>query len=279
MIILKAYAKINLGLEILYKRGDGYHELNTMFLRTCLADDLLFEQDDDITVSSFPDMGIPQEDNLVYKATILLKENFPDTPGCKIHLKKNIPSGAGLGGGSSDAAITLKGLAALWNIVPNSSMLHDIASRLGSDVPFFLSDGAAIARGRGEKLKHFEFTSPWWIALIKPNISISTAWAYQHLDHDLVQRTPSDLKEIIKKSLLDPNILKKKVFNHFEGSILRKFPQIKYIKEKMYSEGAILSLLSGSGSTVFGLFESQVLCESAISHFDNYFTYICPPHK
>lgn len=278
-MILKAYSKINLGLEILYKRQDGFHELNTMFLRTCLADELKFEINENIVITSEPDIGIAQEDNLVYKAAIELKKQFPKTPGCKIYIKKQIPSGAGLGGGSSDCAICLSGLAKLWNISPNEDLLFSIAKSLGSDVPFFLNERPAIAQGRGEKLSYFDFTHPWWTVLVKPDISISTSWAYHNLNLGSVQRTPSDLKEIITESLSKPDILKKSIINHFEELVFLKYPEIRDIKEKLYFSGAVLSLLSGSGSTVFGLFESEKDCLAAVKQFNKCFTYICPPQR
>jgi len=277
MLKLKAYSKINLGLEILFKRQDGFHELNTIFIRTCLADELLFETNDNIIITSEPDLCIPQEDNLVYKAAIELKKHFPDTPGCKIKIIKNIPSGAGLGGGSSDAASALLGLTKIWNITSSDKLLFNIAKSLGSDVPFFLNEKCAIAQGRGEKLKYFNFKHPWWIVLIKPDISISTSWAYQNLNLGSIQRTPSDLKSILTESFTKPNVLKKSIFNHFEESVFHKYQGIKDIKEILYSNGAILSLLSGSGSTVFGLFESEKDSLSSVKQLNKCFTYICPP--
>jgi 4-diphosphocytidyl-2-C-methyl-D-erythritol kinase len=276
---LKAYSKINLGLEIINKRQDGYHELNTCFLRTCLADVISFEINSNIIVTTEPDINIAQDENLVYKAAVELKKHFPDTTGCKIHIEKNIPSGAGLGGGSTDAATALYALVKLWGIKPDNDTLFDIAKSLGSDVPFFLNEKAAIAQGRGEILSYFDFNNPWWTVLIKPDVSISTSWAYKNLDISSIQRTPSDLRKTILKSLSETEILKNNIINHFEDLVFHYYPEIKEIKEKLYSSGAILSLLSGSGSTVFGLFEQEKNCLSAVKQFKNCFTFICPPQK
>jgi len=276
---LKAYSKINLGLEILFKRDDGFHELNTVFLRTCLADELLFEESSNILVTTEPDLKIVQEENLVYKAAMAIKNHYPNISGCKIHIKKNIPSGAGLGGGSSDAATALSGLVRLWNINPDRKVIFNIAKSLGSDVPFFLNDKTALARGRGEILSYFDFNHPWWIVLIKPNVDISTSWAYKNLNMGSVRRTPSELGEIIMRSLSEPKLLRNKVFNHFEELVFLHYPEIEEIKEKLYSCGAILSLLSGSGSTVFGLFHTQKDSVAAAELFDGCFTYVCPPKR
>lgn len=279
MIQLKAYSKINLGLEILRKRKDGFHELNTVFMRTCLADTLTFSEDKDITVQTEPDLDIPMTENLVFKAAALLKNEFPDTPGAKILLKKSIPSGAGMGGGSSDAATALLGLSELWRIKPDHEKLYNICTELGSDVPYFLKEGTAHARSRGEILTYFNFEIPWWLLLIKPNISISTKWAYENLNMGSFQRTPSDLKESLLQSIKDPYILKNKITNDFEDVVFSRYPQLKQIKEKMYESGAIISLLSGSGSTVFGFFPSASSCKTVIRHCNKCFSHICRPKE
>lgn len=279
MITIKAFAKINLGLEILYKRDDGFHELNTVFFKTCLSDTLGFHYDNNIIVTSKPDLGIPQEQNLVYKAATLLKQQYPDTPGCRIHIEKYIPTGAGLGGGSSDAATTLLGLSKLWRIKPPKNILHHLACKLGSDVPFFLTKNTAQASGRGEQLEYFDFKLPWWLLLIYPNIQISTKWAYKNLELKSIQRTPSDLKDILNLSLTKPELLKNKIFNDFENIVFSANPEIRKIKKAIYSSGALFSLLSGSGSTVFGFFESKESCDAASLLLKNYYTFICPPKK
>ena len=279
MITIEAFSKINLGLEILYKRNDGFHELNTVFYKTCLSDTLNFYEDNKITVTSKPDLGIPQEQNLVFISAMLLKQKYPDTPGCRIHIEKRIPSGAGLGGGSSDAATTLLGLSRLWRIKPQQNLLHNLACQLGSDVPFFLINECAQATGRGEQLEYFDFKPPWWLLLVYPNSHISTKWAYQSLELESVRKKPSNLKKILNQSLSNPKTLKENVFNDFENTVFSANPKIHSIKKELYSSGALFSSLSGSGSTVFGFFETKESCIAASLQQNNYFTFICPPEK
>lgn len=270
----RAYAKINLGLEILNKRPDKYHDINTIFHRVNLYDDLTFEslEEDSIKIES----NIPElesEDNLIFKAAFKLKEKANYQKGVRIILKKNIPMGAGLGGGSSDAAETLKTLPELWDLDFNESRQKIIAMSLGSDIPYFLKEGTAMGRGRGEKLRYFDYTPEYKIVLINPNIHISTADAYKYLNRDNKPKRATNFYEIIKRSEQNPSLLKM-LKNDFEPYVFKNYPLIKEIRDKLYDYGAYLSMLSGSGSTVFALFD-DVNQDQIKNEFENYNVVIC----
>ncbi|TAK60449.1 MAG: 4-(cytidine 5'-diphospho)-2-C-methyl-D-erythritol kinase, partial [Bacteroidetes bacterium] len=178
MVIKKAYAKINIGLRILGKREDGYHDIETIFHRTNIFDRLIFELNKEIfiSVSGFP---LPNDNNnLSLRAANLLRQSYNLPFGVKIGLEKNIPIGAGLGGGSSDAAATLLGLRTLWNLPISIAELNVLAQQLGADVPYFLHDDSAYGTGRGDTLEYFHLDLPYWIVLVYPAIHVSTAWAY-----------------------------------------------------------------------------------------------------
>ena len=273
---LKAFAKINLGLEVLNKMNNNFHNINTVFTRISLHDTISIAEHNSLEVSCSPDLNISQEENIVYKAAKLLQDKYNcNNKHAKITITKNIPSGAGLGGGSSDAAYTLIGLNKFWSLKLSYQQLHELATKLGSDVPFFLKPGLASAQGRGELLKYFNLSLPWHILVINPNIHISTKWAYQKLNRDDSTYPITDFKEVLHKSINNPEILKQYLINHFEIAVFEKFPEIKHIKDTMYENAAILSLLSGSGSTMFALFESKKQATAAAEIFPDYKSFVC----
>ena len=263
---LKAFAKINLGLEVLYKRSDGFHEINTIFARTNLFDEIEISASDSISVECEPPLNIPETDNLAYKAVTLLNKKQTKSYGAKILIKKNIPSGGGLGGGSSDAASVLLGLVELYNINIIKEDLHDIACELGSDVPYFLEEGSAHAKGRGEILSYFDYQIPYHILLVFPGIHIDTGKAYGSLNRNSDIIEGSDLKAIIAESVRNPEVLKNKLKNDFEDYVFGEYPEIEKIKDTLFESGSVFSLMSGSGSTVYGLFDDIAKAESAAEH-------------
>ena len=177
----KSYAKINLGLHVVGKRSDGFHNIETIFHRINLFDELNIENSDDISISC-SNPSIPTDgNNLCWKAVESLRKSLGVNNGAHITIKKNIPVGAGLGGGSSNAAAILMELPKMWNMSIEQSLLENLALQLGSDVPFFLLNSSAYAEGRGEVLQKIDLTIPYWIVLINPNIHISTPWAYHRL--------------------------------------------------------------------------------------------------
>lgn len=259
-LLLRAPAKINWFLLVLGKREDGFHNIMSLMQCIRLYDDLIFEHADTIELES--DLTIPVKDNLVYKAASLLKHYTSYRKGIKIIVKKSIPIGAGLGGGSSDAAYTLSGLNMLWGLGLNNRDLSSIGAEIGSDVPFFLNSPVAIVEGRGERVSPLKIDSSIDILLVNPFISISSAWAYAHV------------KELTKKTVdikLFCRAIEKKDFaslvtmlkNDLERGVREKYPVVDKIKKSMLENGAVISVMSGSGPTVFGIFESKDTAKKA----------------
>jgi len=272
---VKAFAKINLGLQVLGKRPNGFHEINTVFVRTSFYDELSFNLSDSLSVRCSVDLGIAQESNLVYKAADLLRNHVNNSSlGADIFISKNIPSGAGLGGGSSDAASTLLTLRELWNVKISDEELSNIALSLGSDVPYFLQSGTATGLGQGEKLEYFDYALPYTTVLIFPGIHVSTAKAYQSLNRGNKDYPLIDFRDILLKSIENNKILKNGIINDFEAAVFNSHPELAAIKHQLYADGAILSLMSGSGSTIFGLFEDRSSATAATKSLNEYNSFI-----
>ncbi|MDX1284142.1 MAG: 4-(cytidine 5'-diphospho)-2-C-methyl-D-erythritol kinase, partial [Draconibacterium sp.] len=231
------------------KRLDGYHNLETIFYPVKLADALEIIESDKIefTCSGIKINATP-ENNLVYKAYSILHVDF-DIPPVKIHLHKVIPFGAGLGGGSADAAFTLKMLNEIFNLELSNKRLENYASRIGADCPFFIQNKPTFAHGIGDKLDPLKLNlSKFQIVILKPNSSVSTPEAYKHI----VPSHPTfDLKEIGKLTIHE---WKDTIRNDFEKSVFPNYPEIEKLKNLLYDLGAVYSSMSGSGSAVFGIF-------------------------
>ena len=251
--------KINVGLNVVLKRSDGYHEIETCFyplpwtdiLEIILSDTLEFIQ------SGIVIPGNPEE-NLCVKAYQLLRKDFELQP-VKIHLHKIIPTGAGLGGGSSDGAHALRLLNTICNLKIDHAKLKDYASRLGSDCAFFMEDKPMLGTGRGEVLENIEVNLKGkFIVLVKPDIHISTAEAYASIKPAF---NANRVKDVAASDILNWRSLLK---NDFEDSLFEKYPLLKQIKENLYKHGAIYASMSGSGSSVYGIFEEPV-------HLKNHF--------
>lgn len=251
-MILFPPAKINLGLNILRKREDGFHEIESGMIAIPLFDALEILPADSF---SFQQFGIiidsDPEDNLCVKAYRLLESNYGISP-VNIQLVKRIPMGAGLGGGSADASYVLRGLSDLFNLAISDDRLRELAAQLGSDCAFFISDQPQIAKGRGELLEPADVDlSGYWIKLINPGIHISTAEAYANVQFSLSEEP---LHALLKRPMDE---WKHSVENGFEASIFPMHPELAEIKAKLYDEGAIYASMSGSGSTLFGIFKSR----------------------
>ena len=248
-------AKINLGLRILRKREDGFHEIETCMYPIPWCDALEINKAETF---SFRSTGLlidsDSTNNLVVKAYDLLKDSF-DLGSVEIHLHKVIPMGAGLGGGSADAAYTLKMLNSIFELGLSSQELRNYAAELGSDCAFFIDDIPAICIGRGEIMKPIDFTlSDLTLVLVKPDVHISTKEAYAGVK-------PKSLEKPIRDIVLNPENLKEELVNDFEESIFPNHPQLAEIKNDLYKKGAVYAAMSGSGSTLFGLFDKSVKTE------------------
>ena len=259
---IKAYAKINLLLQVLEKRPDGYHNLASVMQEIGLFDLLTISKAPKGIALTCSEQNLTVgTDNLVYKAVLSMQAEADrlkkPVSGLKIHIQKNIPIRAGLGGGSSDAAATLKALNKLWLLRLPDKKLIQIGAKIGSDVPFFIKGGTALAKGRGELLTPWTGIPSFRLVLIKPLLSISTAWAYKNLKISLT-KSPKNIK-IIQYSLKTKrfNQLKQYLQNDLEAVCITKYPLILKIKHRLLAAGATITLMSGSGSTVFGLIASQ----------------------
>lgn len=263
---VRSYAKINLGLRILGRRTDGFHDISTLFHRVDLFDTLHFEiTDGAVSLESNRD-DIPTDDgNICIRAVRLLVEQQRGV-GVHITLHKNIPAGAGLGGGSSNAAAVLRYLPPLLGVSFPEEELLEMAAILGSDVPFFLQDGSAIARGRGELLEYFSWECPWWIVLVNPAIHVSTAWAYGSL-RLAAQPADPDLRAMLLRANEDPASLATLLHNDFEAPVMEAYPAIREVRQTMLDAGAAGALMSGSGSSVFGLFSDGAAARACTDRF------------
>lgn len=249
--------KINLGLHILQKRTDGFHDLETVFYPVALQDALeIVQSPSSGSTIQFDTTGISidssTEDNICFKAYQLLKKDFPELPAVKMHLHKVIPSGAGLGGGSSDGAFTLLLLNKKFNLGLTEEQLIHYSLQLGSDCPFFIKNKPCYATGRGEKLEEIELDlMNYTIVLVNSQIHIHTGKAFSKI-------TPSSQRTSIKEIIQRPIENWKELFkNDFEEVVFAEYPEVKEIKEQLYRQGAVYASMSGSGSTVFGLFEKN----------------------
>ena len=251
-------AKINLGLNIVEKRPDGYHNLETIFYPINLQDALevtKLENDESeykLKVSGVPIEGEP-ENNLVIKAYRLLKKDFPEMGPIQIHMFKHIPTGAGLGGGSADAAFMIKLLNEKFNLNLSIEKMEEYAAILGADCAFFIQNKPVFASGIGNIFENINLSlKGYYIVLVKPDIFVSTKDAFAHITP---MRPSQSLKEII---CMPVETWRATMKNDFEESVFKKYPEIAAIKDKLYDMGAIYASMSGSGSSVFGIFREQV---------------------
>ena len=281
-IKLKSRAKVNLSIDVLGKRQDGYH-LVEMIMQTIDLYDLIEinEKDNDqITIKSTSD-EIPLDcNNLVYKAANLIKKTFNINKGVEIHIKKNIPVAAGMAGGSSNAAAVLVGLNKLWNLNLSNQQLEKIGLKLGADVPFCINGGAVLASGIGEELTPIKgLTKDVCILVCKPDLFVSTKEVYECIDSKDIDKRPNNkfLIECLKNE--ETRQLAENMFNVLEGVTMDKHPVIQQIKDIMTNNRALGAMMSGSGPTVFGLYENRedaVKCKAILEkQFKQTFVVAC----
>ncbi|WP_146809844.1 MULTISPECIES: 4-(cytidine 5'-diphospho)-2-C-methyl-D-erythritol kinase [Aneurinibacillus] len=258
-LMVKAPAKINLTLDVLAKRPDGYHEIEMVMTTIDLADRLTIyrRSEDKITLDCTVSYLPLDQRNHVYQAARLVKERYGVTEGVHIHIDKQIPIAAGLAGGSSDAAATIKGLNRLWNLGMSVEEMAELGSQVGSDVSFCVYGGTALARGRGEKIERIPTPPPCWVILAKPPIGVSTSEVYGALRIDDLNegRKSAEMVEAIRQG--DFAGVCRALGNHLESVTLDMHPQVRQIKERMLRFGADGVLMSGSGPTVFALTERE----------------------
>lgn len=256
---LPAFAKINLSLRVLGKRDDGFHEIETVFQTVSLHDQLKFSKTEDERLGlSCDDSNIPvDENNLIIRAAKALREKFNIKRGAKIHLKKRIPSPGGLGGGSSDAAIALLGLAHLWKIKTDKDELEMIGKSLGADVPFFFTGGTALGTGLGTEINLLEDAPKKEILIVTPNVNVATAEAYKSLNAKrLTKKSSASILARSRWRGMVADSIQSKLHNDFESVIFRLQPEIERVKEALIASGSNGALMSGSGASVFGFFDN-----------------------
>lgn len=258
MLYVKAPAKINLTLDVLSKRPDGYHEVEMIMTTVDLADRVGLEsrKDKEIIIHSTNNFVPDDQRNLAYQAAKLLQDTYEINEGVSITIDKQIPIAAGLAGGSSDAAATLKGLNELWNLQLSVDRLAELGAEIGSDVPYCVYGGTAIARGRGEKIEHIDAPPNCWVVLAKPTIGVSTAAVYGGLKIDGLEHpnTPEMVQAITEGNY---EKMCSNIGNVLESVTLKLHPEVQSIKDQMSRFGADAVLMSGSGPTVFGLVSNE----------------------
>lgn len=253
MITTKAWAKVNIGLKILSKREDGFHDIETTLATINLSDLITIDETESGIVLETGNLGIRKEDNLCFRAAELFIKRYGVTNGVKITLVKNVPVGAGLGGGSSDAAAVLRGMAQLFNMHIEDRELMELGAEIGSDVPFFVKGGAAYAKGRGEELRFFKLPH-MDLVIYYPGYPISTKWAYEEYDRMMLTPAPGvdsinqDKKKIKKGFALE---------NHFEKVVFAHHPDLLDVKSNLLGAGVFFVSLSGSGSSLFAVVDES----------------------
>lgn len=253
-----APGKVNLVLEVLRRRPDGYHAIRTVMHALELADTLTFSAGRPGIRVTCDRPGVPEdEENLVGRAARLLATATGRRPAVKIHIRKRVPVAAGMGGGSSDAAAALNGLCRFWGLRRDPKLLQDLAARLGSDVAFFLRGGCALGTGRGERIFPWPAVPGLWVALVNPGVAVSTAEVYKKLNLQLT--TPMNYINLMRPAIIQKNPVKigQKLFNQLESVTAASHPVVTRIKAELLACGALAAMMTGSGPTVFALLPSR----------------------
>lgn len=255
---LKAYAKINLGLDVLRRLDNGYHEVKMIMQTVGIYDELTFTPKDEGIVITTDNGELPTDDgNLIYKAAKMMMDKYNVEKGIHIHLQKNIPIAAGMAGGSTDAAAAFRGVNRMFGLGASEEELKQMAVKVGADVPYCLMGGTALSEGIGEVLSLLPATPQCFVLIAKPDINVSTKFVYENLHANELKEHPDidGMVEAIKSGSLEGVITR--LGNVLETVTVKKYPIIEQIKENIHENGALGVLMSGSGPTVFGLFEDK----------------------
>ena len=275
-VIINTPAKINFGLNVISKRSDGFHDIETIFYPINIFDRITFSESDKFIFETDNETLNSEKDNLVIKAKSALEDLTKKKLNVKIHVSKKIPIGAGLGGGSSDAAAVLITLNKIFKLNLDSLSLNKIAAQIGSDVPFFLKPNPSFASSRGEVLEQIDFKIDNSIFLINPGIFVSTKWAYEKIKPE---KPELSLIELYRRGKLKSENYRDHVINDFEEPVMEEFQAIRKLKEELYEMGADFALMSGSGSSLFAIFRNPVIAAEAKEYYENrYFTYLQIPN-
>jgi 4-diphosphocytidyl-2-C-methyl-D-erythritol kinase len=280
MIKALAAAKINLYLDVLRRREDGYHDIETLYQPVSLWDEITVEKTPAGIVVEGDDPSIPwNEDNLCHRAARLILEAYGARGGVRIVVAKGIPAGAGLGGGSSDAAATLLAMNALFRCGFSNEELQRRSLTLGSDVPFFIFGRPAIGRGRGELLEEAAGLSGGWILIVKPDVTISTKWAYRNFNLVLTKGKDGATLTTLLEGIQRFPAVRLETRNSFEAGVVERYPSVAGILSALREEKPVLSSLSGSGSACFAVFEVESRAREVGERFssEGFFTRIVKP--
>ena len=279
-VFLRAFAKVNYALEVRGRREDGYHEISTVMQSVSLTDEVEIEHaGEGFELAVEPEsveVGPPGE-NTVYKARKMLGELVDFRLPVKVRLRKRIPTGAGLGGGSADAAATLVGLNELFGLGLSAVQLREVGLRVGADVPFCLSGGTALGEGIGEVLKPLPAPPPHYLIIIKPAASSSTARIYHAYDEHPEERTPSVALVVDALRAGDLGALARSLGNHLAPVTKSLVPEVQPLEEELRRVGALGASMSGSGTAVFGIFCSEVEARGAADGLMAPFVGVCEP--
>ncbi len=262
----RAYAKINLGLKVVSKRADGYHNLEMIMVKIGLYDELIFSKSNDIEVVC---ENIDMKKNLVYRVALYLKSKYNIDEGIKIVIKKRIPMDAGIGGGSSDAACTINALNKIWKLRMNLEERKKIANHFGSDIAFFIDGKPSFVSGTGEKIRKIECKNNFNVLIVKPSFGCSTKQIFTMVDSFSSKGELTSLEDALK--IGDINLVSKNLVNDLERALKKdeRFKEINKIKKELIKNGANGALMSGSGSCAFGLFSDKKVMEEAYKYFKN----------
>lgn len=266
-IKLKAYAKVNLSLDILGKRDNGYHEVEMIMQQITLHDDVMIKKiDQGLTIHTNCHYVPDDERNIAYKVASKIIEKYSITSGVHIEIDKKIPVAAGLAGGSADAAAVVKGLNQLFELNMSLEEMKAIGVMYGADIPFCIAGGASVARGIGEVLEDIPSLKRVWMVLVKPPIGVSTASIYKALDVNHIQKHPDTQKLIGGMYDNDFRMVSECMYNVLEEVTSKKYSVIQEIESKMREYGALGSMMSGSGPTVFGIYKNYKKAEDAFKN-------------
>ncbi len=262
-----SFTKINIGLKILGQRNDGFHNITTIFQELQFGDNIsIVQSGQGCNIISDVDWIPSDKKNICYKAYEELIKKFPDLDGIKIIINKNVPVGSGLGGGSANAAAVLKGVCKLYDLGISNNELKQIALKIGADVPFFIEGGTQLGKGVGEILKPINNPVKGFYLLVIPDISISTQWAYSKIKNKLnCEETLTNFAGFYGEKKFSPELFE----NDFERVVIPTYPEIGSIKEKLIEFGAMFASLSGSGSTVYGIFSDDSSAKEAELFFQD----------
>lgn len=265
-VVIKAMAKVNLGLDVLRRRENGYHDVKMVMQTVNLYDTLTLSKADEGIVITTNTGELPSnEDNLIYKAAKLLFEYAGKIAGVSIHLDKRIPIAAGMAGGSTDAASTLLGINELYNLDLTKEELAEIGVKIGADVPYCIYGGTYLSEGIGEVLTKLPDAPECYIVIAKPGIGVSTKYVYENLHIETVEKHPDidGMIDAIKTGSLDG--VTEKMENVLETVTIKRYPEIETMKKCLLENGAENALMSGSGPTVFGIFKEEKIAKQALS--------------